>query len=545
MRMQLASLRALLALSLVMISDPDEEHIVELAATASVSLAHAQTLAVYLGGQRVGAFGGSARERDRALDRQVDSLGAAGGAVTAAGHSWAWAYPLMGQQGTLGFFVVAAGTAPEEHDQFLLRALVQEAGVAIGVARLHASERAAAERLRIANVALEQSLAALTRNMGIHRVLTQVAVSAAGERGVADALHELTGRAVVIEDLQGHLRVWAGPGSPDPYPAPQPRTRERLISRLLKAAGPIPVEGGLAALARARAEPLGVITMMGAASLVDDSERVALEHAATVLSIELMRARGLAETELRLGGDLIDVLLTGTTVAAVRSRIEVLGCDPATLQVVVVVEGKTRAGDQETFFQSVRRAALETSIGGLVGHREAAVVLVCASGQPWSEFRTAALAKMPGGRCRVGVGGVCEGIPELPRSYREAQLGLRLQRDAEVGGVTVFDDLGLYRLVGAGDTAAAERIVRHWLGALIEYDEQRKTDLTLTLSIYLDVGGHQERAATSLSVHQSTLKYRLQRIRELSGFDLRDPEVRFNLQIATRTWRTLEEIRAL
>ena len=544
-RAQLASLTGLLALFLVMTSELDEKHIVELAATTGVSLAHAQTVAVYLDGRRLTSPPAGAHEPQPSLDRQVMSLAAAGGAVTAAGHPWAWAFPITDQRDALGFFVAAAADVPDEHDQFLLRVLVQATGVAVGLARLCADEEVAAERLRVVNTALQRSLTTLTQTMDIHRVLTQVALSGTGERGVADALHELTGRSVVIEDLNGRLRVWSGPGQPDSYPAAQPRARDRLISRLLKAAGATPVAGGLAALARARAEPLGVITLVGAASPIDDMERVALEHAATVLSIELTRERGLAETELRLGGDLVDALVAGTTLAAVRSRVEALGADPSALHVVVVVEGRTRGGDAETFFQAVRRAALDSDLACLIGRREGSVVLVCSIEQPWGKFRDTALARMPGGRCRVGVGGLCDGIPELPRSYREAQLGLRLQRDADVGGVTVFDELGLFRLVGAGDTAAAERIVRHWVGALIDYDARRHTDLTLTLSVYLDVGGHHERAATTLSVHQSTLKYRLQRIRELTGFDLRDPEARFNLHIATRTWRTLEAIREL
>jgi len=44
-------------------------------------------------------------------------------------------------------------------------------------------------------------------------------------------------------------------------------------------------------------------------------------------------------------------------------------------------------------------------------------------------------------------------------------------------------------------------------------------------------------------VHRSTLKYRLQRIRELTGYDLGDPETRFNLELATRTRVTLAALR--
>jgi hypothetical protein len=38
----------------------------------------------------------------------------------------------------------------------------------------------------------------------------------------------------------------------------------------------------------------------------------------------------------------------------------------------------------------------------------------------------------------------------------------------------------------------------------------------------------------TLLLHRSTLRYRLQRIREMSGHDLDDPDTRFNLQLATR-----------
>jgi len=43
-------------------------------------------------------------------------------------------------------------------------------------------------------------------------------------------------------------------------------------------------------------------------------------------------------------------------------------------------------------------------------------------------------------------------------------------------------------------------------------------------------------------VHRSTVKYRLQRIREVSGLDLNDPNTRFNLQLATRAWQTRQAL---
>ena len=51
------------------------------------------------------------------------------------------------------------------------------------------------------------------------------------------------------------------------------------------------------------------------------------------------------------------------------------------------------------------------------------------------------------------------------------------------------------------------------------------------------------RLRDTVTGEESTLKYRLQRIREISGHDLSDPDTLFNLQLATRAWSTLLTLR--
>jgi DNA-binding PucR family transcriptional regulator len=136
-------------------------------------------------------------------------------------------------------------------------------------------------------------------------------------------------------------------------------------------------------------------------------------------------------------------------------------------------------------------------------------------------------------------------VEEFPRSYREAELALRIQKAS--GGpeqVTRYDDLGVYKVLAAtNDTASVERFVDEWLARLIEYDSAHGTELIPTLSEYLECGGNYDASAKALSVHRSTLKYRLKRIRQISGYDLSLPDNQFNLQLATRAWRTLQALR--
>jgi DNA-binding PucR family transcriptional regulator len=94
------------------------------------------------------------------------------------------------------------------------------------------------------------------------------------------------------------------------------------------------------------------------------------------------------------------------------------------------------------------------------------------------------------------------------------------------------------------DPAATEAYVSRWLSALLEYDEARNAGLTHTLARYLGCGGSYADTSAALFIHRSTLKYRLQRIREISGFDLNDPDIRFNLQLACKAWETLSAMRA-
>ena len=109
---------------------------------------------------------------------------------------------------------------------------------------------------------------------------------------------------------------------------------------------------------------------------------------------------------------------------------------------------------------------------------------------------------------------------------------------------TSYADLGVYRILAEVENpAAVERFVRLWLNSLLEYDERKGSDLVHTLSRYLECGGSYDATATELSVHRSTLKYRLQRIREISGHDLTNPDTSFNLQLATRGWQTLQGLK--
>ena len=461
-----------------------------------------------------------------------------GGLLTLAGVPWSWAYSLSSPHGPSGYLVVGAQVPPADGERFLLQVLAQQAGAALANARLHARERDQAAALRAANLALQ-------RSMEIHDRLTRVALGGEGQRGIAQAVFELTGRPAAIEDRFGNLQAWAGPGLPEPYPKDDLDKRDRLLGQAMAAAGPIREAERLVSVALLGRTPVGVLVLHDPEGTAGDTERVAIEHATTVLTMEIARLQSLAQADTRQRTNFVLDLVGGADGVMLLNRAQALGYDLGRPHRVVVVEAYDGDDDIDMFFHAVGRAAQAVGVGSLLAPRLHDVIVLADTEAPWERFWASVVAELHGGRCRIGVGGCCRELDEFPHSYREAELALRIQKTARgPEQVTLFDDLGVYKVLAtANDTSAMERFVAEWLGGLIDYDAVHGTQLVLTLSEYLDCGGNYDASAQALSVHRSTLKYRLRRIRQVSGYDIGLPDVQFNLQVATRAWRTLQALR--
>ncbi|MDX2939209.1 ATP-binding SpoIIE family protein phosphatase [Streptomyces ipomoeae] len=317
LRDQLSNLRGLLMLSMVMTESDSEEKILGLATTSVRSISPCRMVGVYLGGKWQDRFTHlpSVQARLR-VEEQLCGLGPAGGAVAVPGRAWGWGLPLRCLREHIGYCVVDAEEAPSEAVQFLLRVLVQHTGVALANVRLHARERTTAENLRGANAALAEAVAALERTIGIHERLTRVAVAGEGQEGIARAVHELTGRPVAVEDRHGNLRAWAGPGRPEPYPKDPRSRRERMLRQALREGRPVREGDRLMAVASPGADVLGVLVLMDPAGTAGEREQIALEHGATVLSMELAQRTA----SLALQHSLLPHGLTGGTAVEVASR---------------------------------------------------------------------------------------------------------------------------------------------------------------------------------------------------------------------------------
>ncbi len=468
------------------------------------------------------------------------------GQVDVADGRWGWAYPLSHRRAVNGCLVVSAISAPTKDQTQLLTILAQQTGAALAHAATHVRDACNAAQLKksnadlaVANRELAATVARLQRQTKVHEALSTTLAGGTGEQGIADALNELTGCSVAVEDRFGNLLCWAGPGLPQPYPKQRADQRELVLHELAAQNGRARIGRRVLTLIQPRAEILGVLALNDPDDTVTEDNLFALHYGATVLALELSHQRTVAEIELNLRRDLVDDLLAGTDRDGAYARADALNHDLRRPHYVVVVQSTGRT--ENTLTTAAGRAATALHLNYLQG-RHAGLVVLLTDGRPDPQTLHRTISEILGRTSSViGIGSRCTVPDDFPQSFMEARRALNIRLcSVNPEGAAAFDELGFYRIIDAahGD-GEVESFVREWLGPLMDYDDRKNSELVMTLSDYLECGGKYEESAAALHIHRSTLRYRLARIAELTGHDLRKVDTRFNLHAATRAWRFL------
>lgn len=481
----------------------------------------------------------------------MQALCGADGTVVLPGGIRGCAVALPGLNDNSGYLVIGWLAEPSRDELFLVQVLAQQTGAALANASLLRREREYVRQLRrlnderiLVNTQLNAIVSDLERQATIQEVLSEVSAAGTGERGLADALHDLTGFPVAVEDQFGNLRAWAGPGQPDPYPKPDRGRRVQVLSDADRQHRPIRDRDRLITLAKPRDEILGVLALVDPDKAIGTHDIFALEHAGTVLALELAHLRNLAEVEIRLSRDLVDDLVAGTDDDSAFARSSAVGHDLHPPHHVVVLHWRGKADDAVA--QAAGRAAGALRLNALVARRPGMVVMLV-DGKPDGVALFNAMARENGSDTgAIGIGGRCEALARFPRSFQEALRALEVRRKSTVpNGATAFEELGIYRIFddgGGPGSSEVEPFVHEWLGPLLAYDAARHTNLVRTLSQYLECGGNYDATAAALLIHRSTLRYRLKRIRSITGRDLSNVDNRLNLHVATRAWAVLDTL---
>jgi len=421
----------------------------------------------------------------------------------------------------------------------------------------------------------------LKRSLEIHSRFTEIVLDGKGVNEICRTLADLLESAVVIEDTSFHLLAHAG-GSADPHRketilrqgTPQRVLFDPQIQRMLREIeakrGPVKVPAfphlgmsreRLIAPILAANQVLGYISVLDHPPHNEELAFMAIEQAALVLALEIAKERELAEVEGRVRGEFLEDLLHATygDEAAAQRRARHVGYPLHGSHVVMLVDiddfrGFNRAKQiSEDAIQALKREFLRRVTGvvrashprALLQGRSDQVVSLLPLGAEVGDYqarghtlgqqiRQAIADWKPGFTVSVGFSGPTEAPAGVAGALREVTSVMEsLARFKRWGQVIAVPELGLTGLLAAVTDERLVEYSRRHLGPLIEHDSSRKGSLVATLRAYLETG-EQLRAAQRLRVHPNTLRYRLDRIREISSVDLEDPETRLNLAVALR-----------
>lgn len=151
-------------------------------------------------------------------------------------------------------------------------------------------------------------------------------------------------------------------------------------------------------------------------------------------------------------------------------------------------------------------------------------------------------AALPTHTFAVGRSRVATELADLARAGNEALLAANVAEGDAERTLMAFDATGAYRLLLPAmieDPAELQRFYAETVEPLVAYDDQYETDLVQTVEAFLDADGNVAGTAQRLFTHRHTVRYRLERVRELSGLDVGSTDGREKLSLGLKAMRVL------
>lgn len=400
----------------------------------------------------------------------------------------------------------------------------------------------------------------------VHRTMTQAVADGATTIDVLRSVAELTGKPTALFSaafkalhcIDSSGRRTASELWPIESAGPQVR---RILANLDSShpSTVLPAMPALGVNARhligrvvARGEDIGYLLITEVGSMLSSFDAQVVEHSSTVLSLELVSSRRQQDAESQAREDFLADLLQGDREPdRLLRRSASYGIDFARPHVLVRVSWDPAA--QHRITGSARRAYFALRLGEHRGGEH-----ICTAGVPGADVFLCPLPPV-GGRAAMEqvrsavraaldssglrrksrgalVSAACTEVAHYAEAHRDLRVVLESIAGVGVGRpVALIGDMGVLRVFMSSGTAdSARRFSDELLAPLVERDRSG-AELIATLRTFLDCNAQYRKTASVLGVHENTVRYRLNQVKQLAAIDPDDLDslldVRFALQI--------------
>ena len=400
-----------------------------------------------------------------------------------------------------------------------------------------------------------------------HDALLRLLVDNKGTDEIVRALAHLTGKAAVLQDKR--LRILASSVPPDMLTQWQGiedrilhfsalpevmRDRQRVQEQPASMRHDLGINGSQRIIAPVISGGVGrgYVSLVSWGGGFSPSDVSIIEYGALMCALEMLKAKAVSETVKRFRGDILDYIIAGEwREDEIQDHIVRLRHDLLAHHVILVARWR---GDVHP---SIRR--LETLAHGVLKAYHLSA-LVRAYGEEIRIFyqvkdenptrlarRLAELIiedgkkEYPNSAIAMGIGPLATNLRAWRASYLDAAAAADFARLTNTNHPLDAREIGVYRFLSAPGNREALRTLRDdILGKLLEYDNRQGGDLLHTLEGYFNENGHLSHTAEHLHIHRNTLQYRLNRISELTGLDMTQPDTRLAIQLAVKAKRLLD-----
>lgn len=448
--------------------------------------------------------------------------------------------------GTLNCYTKIAHSFSKK-EKSLLTMLADQAAIAITTARLKSDQARTIEHLNDTNATLEEQYDLQRHGAEVHERLTALALEGGGVPAVSGALAELLARPVTVRGANGALlcnSTSEGAVLPDlltretNYQHAEPAAKGPQFpllaqTQVLSEGGhPIPV---LRAPVMLKDEIVAWVWTTGWLESLTPLDRRTIEHAATVMALELLRTRTAAEAAWRHSGEILSGLLSGAVrgSTALIHQAASLGHDLSQPHAVVVAryenskEGPLQYRLASTFMRLSENAKPKPLLGMYGGY---VVALWPLNDEPLESARAVSEEIRRSLTGRVGALGNATSVitgpvkdpANYPESFAIARGAVELASIRRLPTRTlVLSDLGMAGLfLQVPDSSRLDAYCEQILRPLRAYDDAQGTALLATLAALIKNDLNAKVTAEQLFIHKNTVDQRRRRIEDILGVQL-------------------------
>jgi len=144
----------------------------------------------------------------------------------------------------------------------------------------------------------------------------------------------------------------------------------------------------------------------------------------------------------------------------------------------------------------------------------------------------------------IGIGTAVAGVKDLARSFKESQVSLEVGKVFDTDkSIVSYDNLGIARLIYQLPTTLCEMFLRE----VFKKDsiESLDQETLFTIQKFFENNLNVSETSRKLFVHRNTLVYRLEKIRKLTGLDLRefDHAIIFKVALMVKKYLTSNPVK--